>query len=153
MTKEYVAYYNSPIGLLEIKSTEQGITTIEFVEEKNENSISYPSVLEECINQLDQYFLGQRKKFSVRLQLLGTEFQKKVWKELLKIPYGEMRSYLEIATAIGNKNAARAVGGANKKNKIAIIIPCHRIIGSNGKLTGYNSGLNRKKWLLAHETS
>ncbi len=103
--------------------------------------------------QLKEYFDGTRKEFDIPYELVGTEFQKKVWKELLKIPYGETISYKELAIRIGNERAQRAVGGANNKNKLAIIVPCHRVIGSNGSLVGYASGVDVKKMLLELEKS
>lgn len=152
MDKIYTAYYKSPIGYIEIKGKMNGIMSINFIdEEKNCNTIeSHPS-LEECIKQLDEYFKGTRQTFTINLFIEGTEFRKKVWKKLLEIPYGETRSYLDIAEAIGNKKAVRAVGGANHNNKISIIIPCHRVIGTNGDLVGYGGGIWRKEWLLEHE--
>jgi methylated-DNA-[protein]-cysteine S-methyltransferase len=107
--------------------------------------------LEECLAQIDQYFQGTRQEFSLQLAPEGTDFQQQVWRELSKIPYGQTASYLDIARAIGNEQAVRAVGAANGQNPISIIIPCHRVIGSDGKLTGYGGGLWRKEWLLTHE--
>lgn len=146
----YTAYYSSPIGVIEVKGSLQGITSLYFVEEDIISS-NIPECLKECINQLDEYFKGIRKDFTVKLQIDGTEFRKSVWNKLLDIPYGETCSYMDIAIAIGNKKAVRAVGGANHNNKISIIIPCHRVIGSTGNLTGYGGGLWRKEWLLNHE--
>ncbi len=114
-------------------------------------AVSVDPALEECVAQLDQYFKGTRKDFSLKLALEGTEFQQQVWRELSNIPYGQTASYLDIARAIGNEQAVRAVGAANGQNPISIIIPCHRVIGSDGKLTGYGGGLWRKEWLLTHE--
>lgn len=102
--------------------------------------------------QLDEYFSGERKFFDIPLLLIGTDFQVKVWKALMTIPYGKTASYLDIAKLIGNPKASRAVGGANNKNNIIIVIPCHRIIGSNGDLTGYECGLDIKKYLLNLES-
>lgn len=101
--------------------------------------------------QLKEYLSGKRKNFDIEIEMIGTEFQKKVWKELLNIPYGETRSYKDIAIAIGNGKACRAVGNANNKNPIAIIVPCHRVIGSNGSMTGYAGGLDIKEKLLKIE--
>ena len=112
-----------------------------------------PKCLKLCFTQLDEYFRGKRKVFSIPFQLHGTAFQKKVWHALLDIPYGLTKSYGDIAGKIGHKNAFRAVGNANNKNRIAIMIPCHRVIGMNGRLTGYAAGIWRKKWLLEHEKS
>lgn len=110
-----------------------------------------PECLQQCVTQLEEYFRRARKEFSISLQLQGTDFEKQVWKTLFDIPYGTTRTYMDIAKAIGNTKAVRAVGLANGKNPIAIIIPCHRVIGSDGRLTGYGGGIWRKKWLLKHE--
>ena len=110
-----------------------------------------PLVLAECYNQLDEYFKGKRHEFTFPYQLEGTSFQKMVWNALNEIPYSKTWSYKEIALSIGNEKAVRAVGSANGKNKLSIVIPCHRVIGSNGTLTGYAGGLWRKEWLLHHE--
>jgi len=151
MMKKYKTYYKSEIGLIEIIGTENGILSVGFVEEKSKNSFEIHRCLAECIEQIHAYFRGKRREFSVNLQLQGTDFQKKVWSQLMKIPFGETLSYKDIAASIGNEKAVRAVGNANGRNKIAIIIPCHRVIGSNGKLIGYASGVWRKEWLLLHE--
>jgi len=151
MMKKYKTYYKSEIGLIEIIGTENGILSVHFVEEKSKNSFQIHRCLAECIEQIDAYFRGKRREFSVNLQLQGTDFQKKVWSQLMKIPFGETLSYKDVAASIGNEKAVRAVGNANGRNKIAIIIPCHRVIGSNGKLIGYASGVWRKEWLLLHE--
>lgn len=147
-----VAYYSSPLGPIEITSSAEGITSISFVENIPEDH-SNPESLRESLLQIGEFFSGKRKEFFLALAPQGTDFQKQVWKELLAIPYGEKRSYLDIALKLGDKNATRAVGAANGKNPIAIIIPCHRVIGENGKLTGYAGGLWRKEWLLDFESS
>jgi len=118
----------------------------EYVEQNN-------AVLKQTRQQLDEYFLSKRKEFEIPLLMLGTEFQKNVWEELLKIPYGKTASYLELSKAVGNKKAVRAVANANGANAISIIIPCHRIIGSDGSLTGYAGGLPLKKKLLELENN
>ena len=146
-----VIYYKTPIGTVKINGDEKGIQFISFLDKNKETSKSIPSFLKECVSQLDDYFAGTRTTFDLKLNLKGTEFQKKVWKELLTIPYNTTRTYLEQTKAIGDVKAIRAVASANGKNPIAIIIPCHRVIGSDGSLTGYASGLWRKKWLLDHE--
>ncbi len=151
MEHQYTAYYKSEIGIIEIIGTRLGISSLRFVQESERNGTHLHKCLEPCLSQLDQYFYGKLKTFSLPLDLQGTDFQKKVWGVLLNIPYGTTRSYGDIAKKIDHKNASRAVGNANNKNKIAIIIPCHRVIGSDGSLTGYASGLWRKEWLLAHE--
>lgn len=146
-------YYSSPIGVIKIKGSNEGIEVIEFVDKYNETDEEV--VMDEntslALKELDEYFSNKRKKFTVKINMQGTEFQKRVWKELLNIPYGKVVSYKQIAEAIGNPKAARAVGNANNKNKIAIIIPCHRVIGSNSKLVGYAGGIRRKKYLIELE--
>jgi methylated-DNA-[protein]-cysteine S-methyltransferase len=144
-------YYDSPIGILEITGSETGITGVNFVEKKVDPEPSIPQPLKDCCRQLYEYFVGDRKAFSVRLHVEGTEFQKKVWDQLMKIPYGETVSYKDIALAIKNTKAVRAVGSANGRNNIAIIIPCHRVIAHDGTLGGYGGGLSKKQWLLDHE--
>eukprot|EP00130_Batrachochytrium_dendrobatidis_P008268 XP_006683143.1 hypothetical protein BATDEDRAFT_14982 [Batrachochytrium dendrobatidis JAM81] len=146
--------YKSPIGIIEIIGTNEAISSILFSEkDKPENFLhaDTPPVLRECYNQLDEYFKGNLHDFSFPYQVEGTDFQKKVWKALKGISYAKTGSYKDIAVSIGNEKAIRAVGSANGKNKLSIVIPCHRIIGSNGKLTGYAGGLWRKEWLLEHE--
>ncbi|ALC87178.1 cysteine methyltransferase [Bacillus sp. FJAT-22090] len=156
MTKKYRLDYESPIGIIEIIGTREVINSILFSEEDNkENSLQAetPPLLTECYNQLDEYFRGLRQEFTFPYQFEGTDFQKTVWNDLTKISYANAVSYKDIAISIGNEKAIRAVGRANGKNKLSIVIPCHRIIGSTGKLTGYAGGLWRKEWLLKHEKS
>jgi methylated-DNA-[protein]-cysteine S-methyltransferase len=152
MNKEHKAYYGSEIGLIEIIGTEEGILSLDFLEEGSKGHHEIDPCLEKCVEQLDEYFRGTRREFSLNVILQGTAFQKKVWNQLMKIPFGETVSYKYIASSIGNTKAVRAVGNANGKNRIAIIIPCHRVIGSNGTLVGYASGVWRKEWLLKHES-
>jgi methylated-DNA-[protein]-cysteine S-methyltransferase len=121
-----------------------------FIDEKRSTDEMNP-VLEKAIMQIDEYFKGDRKDFDLKITLDGTNFQEKTWNQLLIISYGETISYKELAIKIGNEKAVRAVGSANGKNNISIIVPCHRVIGSNGSLTGYAGGLERKQWLLEHE--
>lgn len=147
---EYKIYYKSEVGVIEITSLEDAITRIDFVEKEGEVT-EIPQVLQDAYNQLDEYFQGKRKDFNLKLHIDGTDFQKKVWRALSDIPYGKVVSYKDIAIAVGNEKAVRAVGNSNNKNKIAIVIPCHRVIGSNGKLVGYAGGLHFKEWLLEHE--
>lgn len=138
--------YKSCVGNILIEADNKAITKIQF---NNSNVSCYSSSLEqEAAKQLDEYFKGKRKKFDLPLNLKGTEFQKKVWEVLKQIPYAQTRSYKEIAMMIGNKNASRAVGMANNKNPCPIVVPCHRVIGSNGSLVGYALGLDIKKKLL-----
>ena len=146
----YQCKYNSPIGELYITADDYSLLSVSFSSKENEIS-SENNIIKNTKKQLDEYFSRRRKVFDLPLNPIGTEFQKSVWKELIKIPYGQTRTYKEIAIAIGNPNASRAVGNANNKNPIAIIIPCHRVIGSNGDLTGYAGGLDKKQLLLTHE--
>ncbi|RLC24505.1 MAG: cysteine methyltransferase [Deltaproteobacteria bacterium] len=142
-------FLKSPIGTIEVKSSAKGIVSLFFVDDKESNA-AIPT--ENAIfSQLEEYFSGDRKKFDLELDLQGTEFQKSVWMELLNIPYGETRSYIHIAKKLGDPKKLRAVGNANGKNPVSIIVPCHRVIGTDGKLVGYGGGLWRKKWLLEHE--
>lgn len=152
MTDEYSAFYESEIGWIKVTATSEAITSIKFEEELTPAMpVTGPAVLADCLLQLDEYFKGQRKAFSLPLKPAGSRFQQIVWRQLAAIPYGQTVSYLDIARAIGNEQAVRAVGSANGQNKVAIVIPCHRVIGSNGQLTGYGGGLWRKAWLLQHE--
>jgi methylated-DNA-[protein]-cysteine S-methyltransferase len=152
MINKYYGYYNSPIGILEVITSDNAIISAMFVEEAQESS-GQPEILKRTIKQFDEYFKGTRKNFDINCELKGTEFQKRVWDVLIEIPYGVTISYKELAISVGNEKASRAVGNANGKNIISIIIPCHRVIGSDKSLTGYAGGLNRKKWLLEHERS
>ncbi|HEX7588202.1 MAG TPA: methylated-DNA--[protein]-cysteine S-methyltransferase [Anaerolineae bacterium] len=144
-------YYRSPIGTLEIIGSRDGVSSILFVDDDVALG-SIPTCLEECALQLDDYFAGRRVEFSFPLDLQGTEFQKRVWRELQKIPFGKTVSYLEVALAVGTREATRAVGRANGQNPIVIVIPCHRVIGRDGSLTGYGGGVWRKRWLLDFES-
>ena len=147
------AYYESPIGLLELIEKEQEISAVRFVNNRG-GATEVSPLLERCKTQLAEYFAGRRREFSLPLVLEGTEFQRRIWRQLLTIPYGSTTSYGELARALGKKQrAAQAVGGAVGRNKITLIIPCHRVIGSDGSLTGYGGGLARKKWLLEHENA
>jgi len=145
-------YFRSPIGPLEMTGTKKYLTGIRFAREMGKDTTTRPPApLNDAYTQLDEYFKGKRKDFSLPLAPEGTEFQQSVWHELETVPFGQTVAYGDIARAIGRPKACRAVGGANNKNPIPIIIPCHRIIGANGSLTGYGSGLWRKAWLLKHE--
>jgi methylated-DNA-[protein]-cysteine S-methyltransferase len=146
----FTTYYNSPIGLLEIKAHEDMISSVMFAEAQTFETEIVP-VLEACVDQLDQYFSGTLNSFSLPVQQQGTPFQQQVWKTLEQIPYGETESYLQVSRRLGNEKSIRAVGAANGRNKLSIIVPCHRVIGSGGELTGYAGGLWRKQWLLEHE--
>lgn len=150
-----ITYYKTPIGIAEITGNEKGIQSISVIDDdaiSNELLNKGTSkLLQECVSQLEEYFNGVRTEFNLKLNPKGTEFQKKVWKELLNIPFNKTRTYLQQSKALGDVKAIRAVASANGKNPIWIIIPCHRVIGSDGSLTGYAGGIWRKKWLLAHE--
>ena len=145
------SYFNSSLGVLRISADEKGITEVHFSKEKERRENGDHPFVRECMTQLEDYFSGKLREFDLPLNPAGTAFQLKVWKALLDIPYGKTISYLELAMTVGDKNSTRAVGSANGKNPIAIIIPCHRVIGHDGKLTGYGGGLWRKEWLLEHE--
>lgn len=154
MINRYIIDYLSPIGVVEIIGSMNEIYSIMFVDrEEVQNTIQEetPKVLKECLNQIDEYFKGKRQVFTFPYKLEGTNFQQTVWKALVHIPFGETGTYKELAIRIDNEKAIRAVGHANGRNKLSIVIPCHRIIGSSGKLTGYAGGLWRKEWLLQHE--
>ena len=124
------------------------ITEVFYSKSKINDHLKETPLIRECFNQLKEYFQGTRREFTIPIEAEGSEFQKKVWKALLDIPYGQTRTYKEIAIAIGNEKACRAVGMANNRNPISIIIPCHRVIGANGKLVGYGGGLDIKEKLL-----
>ena len=148
------AWYASPVGTIEISSTLDAITSILFNESDPPTCLipkDSPQVIKDCWQELDEYFNGERFEFSIPYITKGTDFQRNVWQALTTIPYSETASYQDIARSLNNEKAVRAVGTANGKNQLSIIIPCHRIIGANGKLTGYAGGLWRKEWLLAHE--
>jgi methylated-DNA-[protein]-cysteine S-methyltransferase len=145
-------YFNSPVGTLEIDASKHGIRSLYFID-RTIPATEPAGFVKSCFDQLKEYFEGKRKVFSLDLDLQGTDFQKKVWNELLKIPFGETISYLELSKRLGDVKAIRAVGNANGKNPVSVIVPCHRVIGSNGKLIGYGGGLWRKKWLLEFEGS
>lgn len=151
MEEKYSTYLNSPVGWLKISSDREAILSVSFEETKGISSDEIPEILQKSIRQLNEYFEGKRQEFDLILSPEGTDFQKKVWTLVLQIPFGRTASYLDIALLTGSEKNTRAVGLANGKNPIPIIIPCHRIVGSNGKLTGYAGGLERKRWLLLHE--
>jgi methylated-DNA-[protein]-cysteine S-methyltransferase len=141
----------SPIGYLQIFADEKGISRISFKKKSSENNKTSNKHLLACMKQLKEYFEGRRKNFSIKMNPEGTDFQKRVWKALESISFGKTASYSDIASAIKNPKAVRAVGMANRNNPIPLIAPCHRIIGKSGKLVGYNGGLDKKEWLLQHE--
>lgn len=145
------AYINTPLGIAEINGDENGISSILAFDEGKSVSETIPSELQEAVLQLQDYFDGKRKDFTFKMNPSGTEFQKKVWKGLLEIPFGKTLSYQEFSIRLGDVKAIRAVASANGRNPLWIVVPCHRVIGSDGSLTGYAGGLWRKKWLLDHE--
>lgn len=145
------AYIKSPLGITKITGNEAGISAISVLNEEVELSSEIPKILEEAVYQIQDYFNGKRSNFSFKLNPSGTEFQQKVWQELLNIPFGKTMSYLEFSKKLGDVKAIRAVASANGKNPLWIVVPCHRVIGTDGSLTGYAGGLWRKKWLLEHE--
>ncbi|MEP6845864.1 MAG: methylated-DNA--[protein]-cysteine S-methyltransferase [Panacibacter sp.] len=150
----YYTYYQSPLGLLKIGGTDQYITELSFVDNKENITYGEPGVsdiIHQCTEQLIEFFNGKRRVFELPVYQEGTDFQQRVWGELLHIPFGKTISYLDQAKKLGDVKAIRAVAVTNGKNKIAIIVPCHRVIGSDKSLTGYGGGLWRKKWLLQHE--
>lgn len=145
-----IVFIPSPLGITKIQGDTTGITAISVLSE-GEVSNTIPESLQEAVLQLQEYFEGKRTEFTFPLNPKGTDFQQKVWKALLKIPYGKTTSYLELSKKLGDVKAIRAVASANGKNPLWIVVPCHRLIGSDGSLTGYAGGLWRKKWLLEHE--
>ncbi|WP_035695358.1 methylated-DNA--[protein]-cysteine S-methyltransferase [Christiangramia portivictoriae] len=144
------ANIRTPLGIATIIGDKHGIQQIKLDEVSVESS-EIPEVLESAVLQLQQYFSGERQEFDLKLNPEGTDFQKKVWKELSYIPYGTTHSYLELSRKLGDEKAIRAVAAANGKNPLWIVVPCHRVIGIDGSLTGYAGGLHRKKWLLELE--
>ncbi len=149
-------YFDSPLGTVAIQASDDGLTGLWFESQSTvpthlgQRADDHPILLK-TVSELQEYFLGKRRAFSVPVAPNGTQFQRQVWQALRDIPYGKSCSYQDLAIAIGNKKAVRAVGTANSKNPISIIVPCHRVIGKNGTLTGYAGGVERKAWLLQHE--
>lgn len=144
-------YIDSPVGFLELTADERALMSVKFVERKANDDTHQPAILKKAAAQLLEYFEGKRKTFDLELAPEGSDFRKKVWGIVAEVPFGETLSYLDVAVRSGSEKNTRAVGLANGKNPIPIIIPCHRIIASDGKLTGYAGGLERKQWLLRHE--
>lgn len=145
----HTAYYKSPIGTVKIEANEQHLISISFVKKEEIDKIQEGNpIIVHTIQQLDEYFKGKRKEFTLPIEIRGTAFQKTVLTQVEKILYGQTTSYKEIATAIGKEKASRAIGNANNKNALLIVIPCHRVIGANGDLVGYAGGIWRKEWLL-----
>lgn len=147
----YGVLYNSPLGIMEITASNEAVISIYYRDKDFERPIASNDIITTCIVQLDEYFAGVRMEFNINIAPSGTDFQREVWYELTKIPYGVTISYHELSRRLHNEKAIRAVGRANGKNPVSIIVPCHRVIGADGSLTGYGGGLWRKKWLLEHE--
>jgi len=146
-----ITYYHSPLGWIEIQVSHDAVTSLVFCDERKNDVCNDSPILAECVRQLDEYFNGQRICFDIPIHQEGTKFQQSVWNVLTGIPFGKTVSYGDVARMLNHPKSVRAVGAANGKNKIWIIIPCHRVIGANGSLTGYAGGIERKKWLLDHE--
>ena len=146
-------YYQSPLGPMRISGTDTYISEIRFVDDKEEiiKNVQLNDLLQQCVEELIQYFNGNRKTFDIPVHQKGTDFQNRVWSELLNINFGKTISYMTLAKKLGDPNCIRAAASSNGKNKIAIVVPCHRVIGSNQSLVGYAGGIKRKKWLLDHE--
>lgn len=157
--KEYIMsnsfYFDSPVGVLLIKEVENKLSEIQFCDEIPQPNadafVPKTELLLECKRQLEEYFQGKRRNFELPLHLGGTQFQQDAWQALTTIPYGQAASYKDMAEKIGRPKAMRAIGNANHNNPIPIVIPCHRVIGANGKMVGYGGGIWRKEWLLSHE--
>lgn len=150
----HTTYVESPIGILAITGSEAGVRAIMFLDKpsaKPDAGDDAPAPLRECRAQLEAYLKGELTEFTVKLDLQGTDFQLMVWQRLLEIPFGTMTTYGKLAQELGVPDGAQAVGSANGSNPVAVVVPCHRVIGTNGDLTGYAGGLHRKRWLLAHE--
>tara|TARA_R110001592_G_scaffold84855_7_gene250794 strand:- start:527 stop:1000 length:474 start_codon:yes stop_codon:yes gene_type:complete len=145
-------YIETPLGHAKIVGDDNGITSVSILDTKEELSDTIPESLLDCVIQLKEYFNETRKKFDLKLNVEGTVFQKKVWKTLETIPFGKTISYLQLSKQLGDVKAIRAAASANGKNPLWIIVPCHRVIRSDGSLTGYAGGLHRKQWLLNHES-
>ena len=155
MQDSFIHIYHSPIGAIKLVSSEFCIQSLTFTDDVTDLLInsdqSMPAVIHQCMEELIEYFAGTRRSFNVAIDQEGTEFQQKVWKELYEVPFGKTLIYGELANKMGDPKVVRAAASANGKNKIAIIVPCHRIIGADRSLTGYAWGKARKKWLLQHE--
>ncbi len=155
MPEPFTTYYQSPVGILKISGTEHFISEISFLDNiekpRDDHKKKIPPIAIQCIEELIQYFHGERRSFDFAISQDGTEFQKNVWNELWRIPFGRTISYLELSRRLGDTKAIRAAASANGKNNIAIVVPCHRVIGSKNDLVGYAGGIWRKRWLLEHE--
>lgn len=149
------AQIRTPLGIAKLTGDANGLSAVSVFDSEEETAVDIPEripeVLRDAADQLREYFEGERQVFNIPLNLRGTDFQKRVWEALREIPYARTTSYLELSKTLGDVKAIRAVAAANGKNPLWIIVPCHRVIGSDGSLTGYAGGLHRKKWLLDHE--
>ncbi len=148
---EQIAFIPSPLGITKIVGDANGVSVISVLQE-GEQSKKIPKELKVAVTQLNEYFEGKRQNFDFKINPKGTDFQQKVWEELRNIPFGKTMSYLDLSKKLGDVKAIRAVASANGKNPLWIVVPCHRVIGTDGSLTGYAGGLWRKKWLLEHES-
>jgi methylated-DNA-[protein]-cysteine S-methyltransferase len=146
-----LGYFNSPIGSVEVRSVHGFVVSVRFAEPNSREEENREDVIEQSIAQLKAYFSGERKRFTFPVQLGVTDYQERVLNAVAQIPFGTTSSYLKIARQLGDPNQVRAVGAANGKNPLLIVIPCHRVVGVQGKLTGYSGGVQRKQWLLEHE--
>ncbi|WP_205511192.1 methylated-DNA--[protein]-cysteine S-methyltransferase [Longitalea arenae] len=155
MQESFTTYYQSPVGLLQIAGTPHFISEVKFIDEQHKvspvDSGPLPAMAIQAVEQFIEYFHGQRRFFELPISQEGTPFQQKVWAELMNIPFGKTISYLELSHRLGDPKVIRAAAAANGKNNVAIIVPCHRVIGANNQLVGYAGGLPRKKWLLQFE--
>lgn len=142
----------SPLGYTKIVGDKDGIVSVSVLNSDEKETDIIPDELQDCVYQLNEYFGGSRTSFSLKLNPSGTTFQKQVWNELQNIPYGKTITYLELSKRLGDVKAIRAAASANGKNPLWIVVPCHRVIGTDGSLTGYAGGLHRKQWLLEHES-
>jgi len=145
-----VQYTKSPLGILKIEANDTYLVSLKFSESKTDNK-SGNEITQHAVIQLKEYFEGKRSSFEIPLRPAGSQFEQKVWSELQRIPFGSTTTYGNIARKLGDVNSVRAVGRANGRNPIPVIIPCHRVVGSDNSLTGYSGGLERKEWLLSHE--
>lgn len=151
---QFIAYYKSPLGWLVLEGTDSFISKIEFDDSLKHPPASpneLPALALQAMEQMIEYFQGQRRVFDLPVQQTGTDFQQSVWQQLIQIPYGKTISYMELARRMGDTKTIRAAASANGKNQLAIVVPCHRVVGSKNDLVGYAGGLWRKKWLLDHE--
>ena len=146
------AFIKTPLGVAKLEGDADGLSSITVLNTDETVTDIVPESLEDAVYQLNEYFQGKRQQFDLTLNPEGTDFQQRVWQALEEIPYGKTVSYLQLSKNLGDPKAIRAVAAANGKNPLWIVVPCHRVIGSDGSLTGYAGGLHRKKWLLAHES-